>query len=228
MVGQTPLDRQAPGAGPQPLVDLAAERHRPLPRARPDPLAEGRPQPGRVPQADPGRAARARGRRDGARLADRLRLPPAGRVPEEHRLLGRHPRGDPAGAAGGLFLGRVRPARERCRSTPAAWACWPATTSRAPATWACRWSASACSTTRATSARPRRRRLAAGALPRRRRRHAADRAGARRRRPAADGRDRHARPARSQARVWRIEVGRVDAATCSTPTCRENTARTAS
>ena len=30
-----------------------------------------------------------------------------------------------------------------CRSIPAAWACWPATISRRPPTWACRWSASA-------------------------------------------------------------------------------------
>ena len=39
----------------------------------------------------------------------------------------------------------------RCRSTPAAWACSRATTSRAPAAWACRWWPSACSTTRAIS-----------------------------------------------------------------------------
>ena len=34
MVGQTPAGRQAPGTGPEPLVDLAAERDRPVPRAR--------------------------------------------------------------------------------------------------------------------------------------------------------------------------------------------------
>ena len=39
-----------------------------------------------------------------------------------------------------------------CRSTPAAWASWPAITSRRPATWACRSSASACCTAPATSA----------------------------------------------------------------------------
>ena len=39
----------------------------------------------------------------------------------------------------------------RCRSTPAAWASWPAITSRAPPTSAFRWSASASFTTRATS-----------------------------------------------------------------------------
>ena len=33
-------------------MDLAAERDRSVPRARPGALAEGRPQPGRVPQAD--------------------------------------------------------------------------------------------------------------------------------------------------------------------------------
>ena len=42
----------------------------------------------------------------------------------------------------------------RSPSTRAAWACWPATTSRPPPTWACRWSASGCSTATATSARP--------------------------------------------------------------------------
>ena len=40
----------------------------------------------------------------------------------------------------------------RCRSTPAASACWPATTSRPPPTWACRSSRSASSTATATSA----------------------------------------------------------------------------
>ena len=40
----------------------------------------------------------------------------------------------------------------RSRSTRAASACWPATTSRRPPTSACRWSASACSTATATSA----------------------------------------------------------------------------
>ena len=41
----------------------------------------------------------------------------------------------------------------RCRSTPAASACCPATTSRRAPTSACRWSASACCTPRATSTR---------------------------------------------------------------------------
>ena len=59
-----------------------------------------------------GRAARAAGRRDGARLANRLRIPPAGRVPAGHRFVGRGPRLDPAAAAGRLLLGRVRAARE--------------------------------------------------------------------------------------------------------------------
>ena len=38
----------------------------------------------------------------------------------------------------------------RCRSIPAAWACWPATTSRARRTWGFRWSAWACFTGRDT------------------------------------------------------------------------------
>ena len=47
----------------------------------------------------------------------------------------------------------VRPHATRCRSTRAASACSPATTSRPRATSACRWSRSACSTARATSGR---------------------------------------------------------------------------
>ena len=62
--------------------------------------------------------------------------------------LGRAARGHFAAAAGGLFLRRIRPARIDSRSIPAAWACWPATTSRALRTWAFRWWASACSTAR--------------------------------------------------------------------------------
>ena len=53
-----------------------------------------------------------RGLGDGARLADRLRLPPACRVPQEHRLLGLGLRREPSVAAGRLLLGRVRAARE--------------------------------------------------------------------------------------------------------------------
>ena len=55
-----------------------------------------------------------------------------------HRFLGVGPRLDPAGPAGGLLLGRVRPAREPADLLRAASACWPATISRAPATWAFR------------------------------------------------------------------------------------------
>ena len=53
--------------------------------------------------------------------------------------------------AGGLFLRSSSASTSRCRSIPAAWACSRATTSRAPAGWACRWWPSACSTTRAIS-----------------------------------------------------------------------------
>jgi glycogen phosphorylase len=53
--------------------------------------------------------------------------------------------------AGGLFLGRVRHCTSRFRFIRAAWACSRATTSRAPAAWACRWWPSACSTIRAIS-----------------------------------------------------------------------------
>ena len=57
-----------------------------------------------------------------------------------------------AAALGRLLLPRVRHQRGAARSTRAASACSPATTSRRRPTSACRWSASACSTPRATSA----------------------------------------------------------------------------
>ena len=54
-------------------------------------------------------------------------------------------------AAGGATSRPSSACTSRCRSTPAAWASWPATTSRARRTWASRWSASGCFTTRAIS-----------------------------------------------------------------------------
>ena len=124
----------------------------PVPRARSGALARARPQPGRVASADLDRAAGRAGGAAGAAQPDQLRLPPDAGVPQARRDVGRAPRGR------ALRRGRSPTSRpssastSRCRSTPAASACWPATTSRAPPTWACRWSASASSTTRATSA----------------------------------------------------------------------------
>ena len=103
---------------------------------------------------------------------------------------------------------------EACRSTPAASACSPATTSRRPPTSACRSSASACSTPRATSAsastptagsrrasptsrppvaRPRRHRRRGHRRPRRRRRQVPRLAGRRRAHPAVPARHRRRR-----------------------------------
>ena len=206
--GSDALDREAPGAGPEPLVDLAAERDQPVPRTRPDPLAEGRPQPGRVPQADLRRAAREARRRDGARLADRLRLPPPGRVPQGHRLLGLGLRRLAPVAAGRLLLGRVRPARE-----PADLLGRPRRPGRRPPQE--RQRPGHPPDRRRPGLRagvlppePRRQRLAGRVLPQRRPRAAADRAGLR----PSDGKplrisiDTHAGVLHAQ--VWRVEVGR--------------------
>ena len=64
------------------------------------------------------------------------------REPTRRRRSARSPTSPPSSAS-----------PRRCRSTPAASACCPATTSRRPPTSACRWSASACCTPRATSTR---------------------------------------------------------------------------
>ena len=96
-------------------------------------------------------AAGPAGGRDGALQPHQLRPSPAEGI-----------HGQPPDV-GGLERGRARLASRwpisrpssastnRCRFIPAAWACSPATTSKAPAAWACRSSRSACSTTRAIS-----------------------------------------------------------------------------
>src|SRR5262249_50073362 len=88
------VGRHASGTGAEPVVDVAAERHRAVSRAGPGPVAKGRPQSRRVPQATTGRATGATGRGDGPRFPDRLRIPPADRVPEGLRQLGGRPRLD--------------------------------------------------------------------------------------------------------------------------------------
>ena len=81
----------------------------------------------------------------------------------------------------------------RCRSTPAAWACWLATTSRARPTWTFRWSGSAFSTGRATFCSGWTKRLAARGVSSDRCQSTADAAGHRRERRAGGGGDCHAR-----------------------------------
>ena len=138
MVGQTPLIEKLRELGRnlwwtwQPnVISLFRELD-------PDTLAKGRPQPRRVPQAHLQRPTLEARRRDGARLADRLRLPTTGRVPQGHRLVGA--RSTPRRSARGRSpTSRPSSACTRaCRFTRAASASWPATTSRAPATWASR------------------------------------------------------------------------------------------
>ncbi len=144
--------RQAPRAGAEPLVDLAAERHQPLPRARPGPLAADRPQPGRVPQADRRPISSSGG--PPRWRSTRGSTTPSGGWPNTSRTPTPGARSTPRACGRGRSptSRRSSACTRACRSTRAAWACWPATTSRAPATWASRWSASACSTPRATSA----------------------------------------------------------------------------
>ena len=142
------------------------------------------------------------------RLADRLRLPEAGRVPQERRHLGRRPRLEPPVAAGRLLLGRVRAARE-----PADLLGGPRRPGRRPPQE--RQRPGHPPDRHRPALRPgllppdaRRQRLAAGALPQRQPRPPADRAGARARRQAVDGGDRDSHLGVLRARVWRVEVGR--------------------
>ncbi len=107
-----------------------------------DPVAPARP--------GAARAARRPGRRRRVHALPRRGARRAAALPRRRPLVpgpGRQP-----AATGRLLLARVRHRRGRCPSTPAASACWPATTSRRPATSACRSWASASSTGTATSA----------------------------------------------------------------------------
>ena len=68
------------------------------------------------------------------------------------QYLGRDARRRSAAAARSPIFRPSSACTNRCRFIPAAWEFWPAITSRARPTWTFRWSASACSTTRAISA----------------------------------------------------------------------------
>ena len=136
------------GAGAQPVVELGPRFHQPVPRPRSGALAAAQSQSlsllSEIPLAEIERRA--------AELVLHSRINYAYRRQQEYLRggphLGRHACRRSAAASGGVFLGRVRPARIDARFIPAAWACWPAITSRARPIWIFRWSASACSTAR--------------------------------------------------------------------------------
>ena len=109
-----------------------------------------------------------------------------------------------------LLLAPSSASRRCCRSTRAVWASWPATTSRAPPTSACRSSASGCSTRAATSSSRCPGRVADGGLPGARPGRAAADPAARGRRHALRGRPWTCRAgAVCVAHVWKADVGRV-------------------
>ena len=140
------------GAGAEPVVELGPGLRQPLPGSRPRTLERAEPQPDLAALGNAAGAAREARRRAGAAQPHQLRLPPAARVPAKPTRPGR-PR-TPASCGRGRWP-TSRPSSactSRSPSTRAASACWPATTSRARPTSACRSSASACSTARATSA----------------------------------------------------------------------------
>ena len=126
----------------EPLVELEPRGAGALPLHRRSALASHPPQPARA--ALPG------GSRAHRRLRQRQRLPPALR--RRHGAAGaRHdqpghlvrPRAIPSSTAGRSPTSAPSSASTtRCRSTPAASACSPATTARPRAISACRWSAS--------------------------------------------------------------------------------------
>ena len=97
------------------------------------------------------RAAGDAGGGAGALQPHQLCLSPAEGIHGQHADLG-HARTPACWARSRWPISRPSSAStSRCRFTPAAWACSRATTSKAPAAWACRWSPSACSTIRAIS-----------------------------------------------------------------------------
>ena len=138
-------------AGPEPVVELGQRSRRAVPRSRPGALARLRSQPDRAA------ARRSRSASSRTRVSE---LALHGRINHAYRRMQEYLRSkDTWGARNASVLGAGRSptsrpssaCTSRCRSTPAASASSPATTSRAPPTWAFRWSASACTTTRATS-----------------------------------------------------------------------------
>ena len=140
-------------AGAQSVVELGPRFHQPVPRSRSGALAAAQSQSrSRCCREIPLAEAGAPRRRTGAARPHQLRLSPPAGISASRPHLGRHPCRRSAAASGGLLLGRIRTARIASRFTRAAWAFWPAITSRARPTWTFRWSASACFTARAISA----------------------------------------------------------------------------
>ena len=95
------------------------------------------PRPGPAARARSPRPARRAGRRPGVPALPRRgprRAPP---LPRRAPLVPEPATADSPLRHGRLLLARVRHRRGAARSTPAASACWPATTSRRPATSAC-------------------------------------------------------------------------------------------
>ena len=199
------------GARQQPVVELASRSHQPVSRSR-SRSAGGKWIITRSPCSREihARAAWNAGRRIGALQPHQPGLSPAQRIHERHpRDLGRDARRRARVASRSPISPPSSASTNRCRFTPAAWACSPATISKAPAAWACRWWRSACSTTRAISSSismaaayqqeeyldTQGRKPADGARPRRRRQ--ADHG-------AIDTRD-----GGLLAKVWLMQVGRV-------------------
>ena len=102
-------------------------------------------------QKNPDRQARGSRVAAGAPRPHQLHLPPHAGIPRLDADMGRAARRRAVGTAGGLLLGRVRPARVAADLFGRPRAFSPAITSRARRTWASRSSASGCTTTRATS-----------------------------------------------------------------------------
>ena len=117
-----------------------------VPGHQPAPLGPLGRQPGAVPRRPLAAHAGARGAEPGAARAD----PGARRRRSRPTWRGRTATG-PASTGRRVLLRRVRLPRLAARSTRAASACSPATSSRRRATRRCRWSASGCSTAAATS-----------------------------------------------------------------------------
>ena len=95
----------------QPVVVLGSRSAQPVSRARSGPLARMRPQSDRAVAQHVDRLSGAALPAVGAAQPHQLRLSPHARVPGNRQHLGRAQRRRAVGPAGGLFLGRVRPAR---------------------------------------------------------------------------------------------------------------------
>ncbi len=110
------------------------------------------PRPGQAPRRGGARPARRARRRSGLPGAARRRPRRPDGVPDGGPVVAAHAQPARTRPPGDRRTSRRSSASPRCcRSTPAASGSWPATTSRPPATSACRSWASACSTATATS-----------------------------------------------------------------------------